>query len=544
MSLVRQSPNFVRQWALPITVLGAAALLTFWGLYTLDHLAMAPRAGEPASALERYLHFDAQSLTDAYAGLATVLAAVFGIVIMVVSIIVQLSADRYTGVARLFLRDRVNLTVMGFYVVGCVTAVWLSLSLKADYVPRIMTTVQLLITTGGLVLMAPYFGYVFWFLDPLNIVERLRRQAVATARRGVVAAEPESRAAAQLNILGALEELTDITNNSISGKDKIIASAAVDALKDLGLEYSACKRQASDAWFRIGDACRMHPDFVAMDPEVLHDLEQRRTWFEWKIMRQYLGIFFDALPTMRDINYLIAIDTRYLGEAAAAAKDEELIRLVFRYMNSYLRATLNARDVRTAYHLLNQYRLLLEATLRSGNGASALEGAWYMSYYGRLAFDMALPFVTETVAYDIATLCEVAHSLGAPEDHKILDLLLDLGRPQGKNSPDKPLLGVRKAQAKLAAYLLMRGEDSLVRRICDDLATEPLERLVGIRDALQGVTNKEYWEVTERGRNFDYMPEVQRAYLEPLFSLLEVPYAMAGDGSALRPYGADASDRQ
>ena len=35
-------------------------------------------------------------------------------------------------------------------------------------------------------------------------------------------------------------------------------------------------------------------------------------------------------------------------------------------MNSYLRATLNARDVRTAYNVLNQYRLLVEAMLRGG----------------------------------------------------------------------------------------------------------------------------------------------------------------------------------
>ncbi len=34
-------------------------------------------------------------------------------------------------------------------------------------------------------------------------------------------------------------------------------------------------------------------------------------------MRQYLGIYNEALATMRDINYLIAIDTRYIGEAAA-----------------------------------------------------------------------------------------------------------------------------------------------------------------------------------------------------------------------------------
>ncbi|CAN5632538.1 hypothetical protein BH23GEM10_BH23GEM10_00320 [soil metagenome] len=309
----RKPPRFRRQWALPAAVLGAAALLTFWGLYTLDHLVAPPSPDAPAGALERFLRFDPESLSDAFAGLATVLAAVFGIVLTVVAIIVQLSSDRYTGVARLFLRDRINLAVMGFYVVGCVTAVWLSLSLTGDYVPRVTTAAQLLITTAGLVIMAPYFAYVFWFLDPLNIVVRVRREAIEAARLGATAVKPEQRTAAQVSIVKALEELTDITINSISGKDKIIASAAVDALKDLSVEYLACKASAREDWFRIGPDVRMNPDFVAMDPEVLHDIEARRTWVEWKIMRQYLGIFHDALPTMRDINYLIAIDTRYLG---------------------------------------------------------------------------------------------------------------------------------------------------------------------------------------------------------------------------------------
>ena len=38
-------------------------------------------------------------------------------------------------------------------------------------------------------------------------------------------------------------------------------------------------------------------------------------------MRQYLGIYNEALGTMRDINYLVAIDTRYIGEAASARGD-------------------------------------------------------------------------------------------------------------------------------------------------------------------------------------------------------------------------------
>ena len=59
------------------------------------------------------------------------IAAVLGIVITVVSIIVQLSAERYTGVARMFFRDRTNIAVMAYYVVTCVCGVWLSVSLQA-----------------------------------------------------------------------------------------------------------------------------------------------------------------------------------------------------------------------------------------------------------------------------------------------------------------------------------------------------------------------------------------------------------------------------
>src|SRR5437667_5449931 len=136
-----------------------------------------------------------------------------------------------------------------------------------------------------------------------------------------------------------MEELTDITSNSISGKDKIIASRAVDALKDFAVEYLAHKPQASECWFSIGEDIRENPDFVAMDPESLNDLVKRKTWVEWKVMRQYLGIYNEALTAMRDINYLIAIDTRYIGEAAASAGDEQLVGLVTRFMNSYLRAT-------------------------------------------------------------------------------------------------------------------------------------------------------------------------------------------------------------
>lgn len=515
-------------WAVPVVVLAATAIFVFGAFYWLDHAFFGgPRHGVQDSPLHRFFDFDPGTIGDALSALAGNIATVFGIVVTVVSIIVQLSSERYTGVARMFLRDRANLGVMAFYLVTCVVGIWTSFSVHDDFVPRAGLVVMMGLVTVGLVLMAPYFGYVFWFLEPMNIVRRIRRDAITTASRGAVTADETRCAELQSQTLFAMEELTDITSNSISGKDKIIASGAVDALKDFALAYLKLKPRASEAWFRLGAGLRENPDFVAMDPESRGDLEQRRTWVEWKVMRQYLGIYNEALGSMRDINYLVAIDTRYLGEAASKARDEELLQLVFRFMNSYMRATLNARDVRTAYNVLNQYRLLVEALLRDGNGDAAREGVRHVTYYGHVSFDMKLTFVTETVAYDVSTLCQQAHELGSREQDAILSQFLELDRPLRSQAQESALLGVRKAQVKLAAYYLWKGEESKARRIADDLRHEPRARLEQIRASLEGVVTKDFWEIIDRGRNFEYMPPEQRAQMATFFGWLEDPERVA-----------------
>ncbi|HEX6278170.1 MAG TPA: hypothetical protein VFZ53_34230 [Polyangiaceae bacterium] len=524
-------PTTFRRWILPIAVLTSASLCIFFALYAVD----LATSGRGLGIFASYSHFDSVVVSDALSSLAGMTAAVFGIVVTVVSIIVQLSADRYTGVARMFLKDRVNLAVMSYYLIACVGGVWLSMSLKHDWAPRVTALAMVCATTGSLVLLGPYFGYVFWFLEPMNIISRIRSGAVKTAARSSREQRAETVAEAQAATLFAMEELTDITSNSISGKDKIIASGAVDALKDFALEYQKVKSRASEAWFRIGPGIRENPDFVAMDPESLQDLERRRTWVEWKVMRQYLGIYNEALVGMRDINYLVAIDTRYVGEAAAQARDGELVELVFRFMNSYLRSTLNARDVRTAYNVLNQYRLLVEAMLRLGNGKAALEGVRHMTYYGHVSFDMKLPFVTETVAYDVSALCQAACEHSSPEEDQMLSQFLELDRPLRTSAQESALLGVRKAQVKLAAYYIVKGLEEKARLISRDMQHEPRARLVSIRHALENVTSKDFWEIIDRGRNFEYMPPGQRASLGTFFGWLDI-----GEPSPSRASGSSA----
>ncbi len=64
----------------------------------------------------------------------------------------------------------------------------------------------------------------------------------------------------------------------------------------------------------------------------------------------------------------------------------------------------------------------------------------------------------------------------------MLQEFLDLDQPLRTRSQEKALLGVRKAQVKLAAYYLAAGEEQKARRISRDMAGEPPERLRVIRE--------------------------------------------------------------
>jgi hypothetical protein len=512
-----------------MAILGTVALLVFAGFYLLDFNwtgGKAPESQAGYGPADYYVHFDPGNIGDAITGLAGMTAAVLGIVITVVSLLVQLTSERYTGVASMFLRDRTNLAVITYYVVTCVVGVATSLTLHGEYVPRVTVFAVMIATAFGLIMMLPYFAYVFRFLAPTNLVSRIEKQAIEDILGAATERDPEAIQEGQAPAIEALEELTDITSNSISGKDKIIASRCIDAIKDFAVRYLEVKHRAHPSWFLIGDGIRDNPDFVAMDPESLKELETDKTWVEWKAMRQLLGIYAEAQGAMPEITYLIAIDTRYIGEAALAQNDRDTVGLAFRFMNTYLRQALNARAVRTAYNVLNQYRLLVETMIKHGADELALEGVHHMIYYGRTSYDMQLGFVTETVAYDVSALCEFAHANAPPSasraflDDKLLAMFLELDQPLRLKRQESGLQGVRKAQIKLACYYLLAGADDRAKKIALDMAGEDRDRLASIKEQLSKVDSKEFWEIIDRGRNFEYMPPRQREQMEKFFALL------------------------
>ena len=295
--------------------------------------------------------------------MAQVVAAVLGIVITVVSIVVQLAATRYTSrIADMFFRDRTNLGVMGFFVVACIDAVWVDL--RVAHRLRAAGDHRLHDDAGhrSLLILVPYFAYVFDFLDPERVVGRIQQQAVAAALDAARRSAGDARAAPAARARRRRAALRH-RGERRSQKDKVIASGAVDAMRRLRSTTCAEKKAVHAEWFAIGDALRANPDFVSLADESLEDLARKRIWLEWKVLRQYQRSSTRRSARCRRSPTSSPSTPATSARRRSPAGDGEVLALAVKFINTYLRATLNGADVRTAYNVLNQYRQLAETLL-------------------------------------------------------------------------------------------------------------------------------------------------------------------------------------
>ena len=511
-----QNPESVKVWLRPLGYLLAIASLFIIGPVVVD-VALTGAHDEDLSWI--------QNLPEVFAG-------VIGIAITVVAIIVELAANRYTArITDLFFKARINSVVMSYFVISCVQCIWVAFQTSdaIPWTPVAGTYTALGSVTVSLLLLLPYFVFVFAFLNPHNVLRRLREHAVANIND--VASASGGLDDLKSSVIEDIEQIADVALNAIENKDKAISMDSVNALRSLTFDYLSIKKDLPESWFDVTGPIQSNPDFVSMTPDTHVDLKARRLWLEMKILRQYQMLYGEALNRTRDINYLIAINSRLLGEKMLTEGDIEGHKLVVKFFNTYLRQTINSRDVRTAYNVLNQYRLLAENALVVGETEQVEQIAFYFKYYGQLAFGQGLPFVLETVAYDLCALNEKAYDLDAPNKVSMLADFLEVDKEsEEEHEHESTLRGVRKAQVKLATYYLVRGATELAREVWKDMQSELPSRLVSINQELLQIESKEYWEVIDRGANFDYLEPRRREKLEEFFSWFGESLIRATDG--------------
>lgn len=453
-------------------------------------------------------------------GAAQVVAGVLGIAITVVAIVLELAANRYSHrITWLFVREPVNIFVLSFFVVTTLQCVWVAAT-SAGFestpsggavLPEAGFVITLAMVTVSLLAVLPYFNFVLAFLSPLNMIEKIRDRAL----QRIANVRPSDMERTQSAVEEAVDELQDVARSSTEQSDRRVAMATVEALAELLDGYDALRDSLPPEWFEIAPAIAADPDFASLTPSALQEIERSGTWLEVKIMQQYLSLMNECVPRARDIANVIAINTSRIAIGPGRQR-AGLRALCIRCMNSYLRTCINAKDPRTTYFIMNQYRLVAEAMLRWGEVGEVMRVAGYLKFYGNLGYTAGMPFLLETASHDLIQLIEADLADEAALTDELLTLLLDLDREMRDESQEESLLGVRRSQMQLATLFLERGDVAHAARIADDLASESPPRLARAREQLEQAEDPQYWEFTARGVNFAYLPSERRARLSEL----------------------------
>ena len=483
-----------------VLLLAAAILLVSFAMLATD----LARAGYPLGDLRLLRVAEARHLTSVFSRASNQLMA---IVFTAIAIAVPLTANMYSlKFLEFFLKDRVNATVLVFVVFANVNTTLLSYALKDDFVPSTAINLQLDLMVVGGALLFPYVYYVFRFLHPKTLLDRLEREIAAH-----VAAAARSPAQAELRRapLGeALEHLASIAIRSIDRLDRSTAIEAVLGMERVLRAYWQNKAALPPAWFAVESRT-----FLSFSSAALEEVRKSRGWVEMKLLSQLRQVMSGAIGRVHDVTSAGARALRRLGLEETARRDAWLRELVMEYFNTLVRAALNARDVRTVFVLFDQYRLLAEA-LEAEHPDQVLEIAYYFEYYAQVARDMNLPFVVEAVAHDLGALVQHAWQTGGANREDLLRRFLDYA------AGGPPLPGVTKAQALLASYFVLAGHEGAAAEVERSFRGLDPAFLRRVKSELLGVRREKYWEVNERRMNMDYVPPPQRERLREFLDRL------------------------
>ena len=502
--------------AVAFVTLAVVAFVLFAATGLLEGVGVAV-VSDPVSWLSR---FDHAGEADILFTASQVMAGLLAVAITVSAIIVELAATRYNyRITWLFVSEPINIAVMSLFVVTTIQCIWIAISRDTGEVARIPGAafgVTLALVTVCLLLLLPYFTFVFQFLSPLSIIEKIKGSAYRFVKR----AEHAPSEAVKRGVLDAIDELQDVARSATEQSDRSIAMACVNALNDLVIDYQAFRPTLPHTWFAVHGSVADDPDFVSLARSVLSEVEKQRLWFEVKVFRQYLSLMAHCVPDAREVANLIAINTGRVG-VAESKRNRDLLGLCIRCFNSYLRIAINAADNRTSYYVMNEYWLMAEALMHEGFEGSVLEIAGHFKFYGQLAHKRGQSFLLEVAAGDLTRLVESSLDHAPTLTDDLLSIVLDLDQEIRSETQEESLLGVRRAQLQLATLFTVRSDETRARRVCRDLAGERMPRLERLRKELEAEQRPHYWEFTDRGLNFGYLPPERRARLGDVFRWIE-----------------------
>jgi len=494
-----------RRFLRGILFLSALAFVFF----TLEFLWEWERLGRPGMEQLSYAgHNDNVKMVDVLSPMARAYNNILAMLLATVGLAIPLTANMHTPkLIDMFLRDRINQVMLIFGALGAAHVLWVDYLIGPGFAPVWSYRLAILGAMVGWVFLIPYFFYVVRFLDPSNILGRLKGHVLLVVDRA--AAGKDHVATAHDEVRDQVQQIGTLVLKSIDRGDRGVAAEGIWALKQILDHYRPLKPRMPDVWFTV-----QRRDLVGLSWEALEMLNADRTWFEHQVLWQMFLAYENALDKARDAISALSDAARIIALRSAAAGDDKALELTLKFFNNFLREGIKKKDTHAVYDLFYQYRQL--ACELCDHPALLQRIGYYLRHYAQFALDNGVTFVPQILAFDLGTVVTRAYERNCPAASSLLDDLLALKHLAGV----EPLSLIVKAKVIVGASLLEGGRTAEVERVRANLAEVPEPTLQQVERELLTLDDRSFWEVTDRQVNFEWVPPERRAAVQRFLALM------------------------
>jgi Predicted membrane protein (DUF2254) len=468
---------------------------------------------------------DAAHVSDAIGGFIELLAAILGLMITVLAIVLQLAAQRYgTRLIDLFLTDKVNRMYFVLMVCSLLYSIIVTYAIKNEFYPSLALQILLVLTLVEISLLGPYILFVFKFLTPTNLLAAIQKTSVNSVVKATERKNYPYLKKYQNEVAISFEQVTDTALSANSQMDRNLGLMAINQLREMMLDYLQHKHQLPKLWFLVNQ-----DKFIGISSDFYEEFCEKHLWVEAKAFMDMDLIYRSCISNMSDAVSAIAYNTRVIGEAAIKTRDDDLLEMAIKFFNTFIRVSINGKNIRAIFNLFYQYRMMTESVFDYDRKVSAKILGHFL-YYGETCLQMGLGFVLLTAAFDLGGMVAVAYDKKVSNIKELLLIFMALEDKVDRKKDMVWYTGVRNAQLILASYLLSKGDKELLPIVVEDLKSETLDQLLKWRDGLLAIEDRKFWEFTDRGYRFEYIDETQKKFLNLFYEkyILSQPELFSG----------------
>ena len=457
-------------------------------------------AGSPGLSSTSWVDVNNAKLVDVLSPMARGYNNALAMLIATIGLAIPLTANMHTPkLIDMFLRDRLNQGMLFFMAFGAANVLFVDYLIGPKFAPMWAFRIAIGGALLGWALVIPYFFYVVRFLDPSNILKRIKDETTKVID-DVLASKVEPNDGQQL-VHERLFQIGTIVLKSLDRADRGVALEGIWSIKLLLDYHGQLKSKMPPAWFVVDRA-----DFVGLSSEAIDILNEDKTWFEMKALTQMFLAYQHALSKTSDVVSSISDANRVIAVNASKRDDAKALELALKYFNNFLREAIKKKDIHSIYDVFYEYRLLAR-DLRDRPDLLR-DIARYFRYYGDLARNSGLDFVAQLASFDLGYIVRRAYEVESPSAGALLDEALAL--PHQQKGAVLPL--VVKAKLILGGFFLEKGLAAQAAIVKENLADVPTA-LVGNAERDLLAAGRSFFEVTDRQVNLEYLAPERRDHV-------------------------------